>query len=166
LPLILRLYRAFKCGDTTQAISLAATVLSMRETSELRDEERKRGQAMARLVKELNPQITCAASQQCSTCHCQLSVYSEYCVAENVPLDESMHGYAFAWLENQVMAGIKLIPLGQTDGQQVLYQMAEKIDQCVVLAHGVADEDIGYSSPAVAIASSKHETQYSRLFRS
>ena len=145
---------------------LEATVLSFRETSELRDEERKRGQAMARLVTQLNSKIKFAGGGRGNSCDCQLSVFTEYCVVEGIDVLQAMHGYAFAWLENQVMAGIKLVPLGQTSGQQVLYRLAEKIDQCVVYAQSVSDDDIGYSSPALAMASSQHETQYSRLFRS
>jgi len=166
LPLMLRLYDAYANGDSEQAIQLAATVLSFRETSELRDEERKRGQAMARLATQLNSAVTCDTSKNSNPYHCQLSVFAEYCAIESIPPREAMQGYAFAWLESQVMAGVKLVPLGQTDGQQVLYKLAEMIDQCVVLAWTVPDADIGYSSPALAMASSQHETQYSRLFRS
>ena len=157
---------AFETEGSKRVAQLEATVLSFRETSELRDEERKRGQAMARLVTQLNSKIKFAGGGRGNSCDCQLSVFTEYCVVEGIDVLQAMHGYAFAWLENQVMAGIKLVPLGQTSGQQVLYRLAEKIDQCVVNAQSVSDDDIGYSSPALAMASSQHETQYSRLFRS
>ncbi len=157
---------ALQAAGSRRVAQLAATVLSLRETSELRDEERKRGQAMARLVTQLNRKIECHVGEGGNADHCQLGVFTEYCVAEHIPVLLAMHGYAFAWLESQVTAGIKLVPLGQTNGQQVLYRLAEKIDQCVVHAQTVLDDDIGYSSPALAMASSLHETQYSRLFRS
>ncbi len=157
---------ALRAAGSRRVAQLAATVLSLRETSELRDEERKRGQAMARLVTQLNRKIECHVGEGGNADHCQLGVFTEYCVAEHIPVLLAMHGYAFAWLESQVTAGIKLVPLGQTNGQQVLYRLAEKIDQCVVHAQTVLDDDIGYSSPALAMASSLHETQYSRLFRS
>lgn len=157
---------AFETEGSKRVAQLEATVLSFRETSELRDEERKRGQAMARLVTQLNSKIKFAGGGRGDSCDCQLSVFTEYCVVEGIDVLQAMHGYAFAWLENQVMAGIKLVPLGQTSGQQVLYRLTEKIDQCVVHAQSVSDDDIGYSSPALAMASSQHETQYSRLFRS
>ena len=157
---------ASETEGSKRVAQLEATVLSFRETSELRDEERKRGQAMARLVTQLNSKIKFAGGGRGNSCDCQLSVFTEYCVVEGIDVLQAMHGYAFAWLENQVMAGIKLVPLGQTSGQQVLYRLAEKIDQCVVYAQSVSDDDIGYSSPALAMASSQHETQYSRLFRS
>ena len=153
-------------ASTKRVMQLEATVLSFRETSELRDEERKRGQAMARLVTQLNSEIKFAGGGGGNACNCQLSVFTEYCVAEGITVQHGMHGYAFAWLESQVMAGIKLVPLGQTSGQQVLYRLAEEIDQCVACAQSVLDDDVGYSSPALAMASSQHETQYSRLFRS
>ena len=61
---------------------------------------------------------------------------------------------------------MKLIPLGQTDGQKMLSAIIEAIPQ--VIGHGLAleDEDIGYTAPGQGIASALHETQYTRLFRS
>jgi urease accessory protein len=75
-------------------------------------------------------------------------------------------GYAWSWLENLVLAGIKLVPLGQTRGQQTLARLATLIPSAVAAALEVSDEEIGASTPALAIASSAHETQYTRLFRS
>ena len=130
LPLLQRLYYACESEDTERVTQLAASVLSLRETAELRDEERKRGQAMLRLVTQLNSNIAGSADGQ----FCQLRVFAEYCAAEKIPASLAMQGYTFAWLESQVMAGIKLVPLGQTDGQRVLYRLAELIDQIVVTA--------------------------------
>ena len=69
------------------------------------------------------------------------------------------------WIENQVAAAIKTVPLGQTDGQVVLMDMADQIpDWCersseVSLEHGAA-------AFGLSIISAQHETQYTRLFRS
>jgi urease accessory protein len=64
------------------------------------------------------------------------------------------------------MAGVKLIPLGQTQGQQLTLALAEKIPAALAIACNISDSVIGSSTPAQAIASSRHETQYTRLFRS
>jgi urease accessory protein len=160
LPLLQRVYEACLAGDRALMESWTATLLSLRETSELRAEERQRGHAMARLTTQLNS----AVSAERDTC--QLTVFAEYCAVENIPVDQAMQGYTFSWLESQIMAGVKLIPLGQTEGQQILYRLSEMIETCVQMAKTVDDVDIGYASPAVAFASSRHETQYSRSYRS
>ncbi len=64
------------------------------------------------------------------------------------------------------MAGIKLVPLGQTQGQQALARLIGRVPAALDQALALADADIGSSCPALAIASSRHETQYTRLFRS
>jgi urease accessory protein len=83
-----------------------------------------------------------------------------------ISAEKTCSGYAWSWLESTVMAGVKLIPLGQTQGQQLTLAMAEKIPAAVFYANAVGDNEIGSSTPAQAIASSRHETQYTRLFRS
>ena len=79
---------------------------------------------------------------------------------------DMLSGYLWAWLENQVAAAIKIVPLGQTEGQKILRDFCSKLDQVIELTYNVADDEIGASAPGVALASSWHEVQYSRLFRS
>jgi urease accessory protein len=64
------------------------------------------------------------------------------------------------------MAGVKLVPLGQTAGQQLLLRLSERVPGALERAEVIDDDHIGSSTPALAIASSRHETQYTRLFRS
>ena len=86
--------------------------------------------------------------------------------AWEIPARDAALGYAWGWVENLDLAAVKIIPLGQTQGQQLLQHLIEEIPAAVDRAVGLGDEDIGASSPALAIASSAHETQYTRLFRS
>ncbi len=69
-------------------------------------------------------------------------------------------------MEHLVLAAVKIIPLGQSAGQRLLFTLAEPLGETVSQALSVADEDIGASSMAMVIASAAHEQQYSRLFRS
>jgi len=64
------------------------------------------------------------------------------------------------------MAAVKALPLGQTQGQQILLALGERLETLVVQACQRQDEALGNILPAMAILSSQHETQYSRLFRS
>jgi urease accessory protein len=75
---------------------------------------------------------------------------------------EAMMAWAWSWLENQSQCAIKIIPLGQSAGQQLLYrllpQTLHQIDREPLARAGFA--------PMAAIASMRHERQYSRLYRS
>ncbi|MCG8036223.1 MAG: urease accessory protein UreF, partial [Candidatus Thiodiazotropha taylori] len=75
-------------------------------------------------------------------------------------------GYLWSWLENMTLAGVKIIPLGQMAGQRILQACIEQIPDLVRTGLSLHDEEIGLSSPAQAIASSLHETQYTRIYRS
>jgi len=71
--------------------------------------------------------------------------------------------YLWSWTENQVMAAIKCVPLGQTAGQRILLSLGERLE-------GIADKaatiELSNFVPGLAMLSSRHEKQYSRLFRS
>jgi urease accessory protein len=79
---------------------------------------------------------------------------------------QAASAYAWSWLEGLVLAAVKIVPLGQTQGQQVLARLAGRIPAILDAALELDDESIGASSPALAIASCAHETQYTRLYRS
>ena len=74
--------------------------------------------------------------------------------------------YAWAWAENQVLAAVKLVPLGQSAAQRMLHALCARIPLLVERAHELTDSDIGISTALSAVASGRHETQYSRLFKS
>ncbi|MET0541300.1 MAG: urease accessory UreF family protein, partial [Variovorax sp.] len=74
--------------------------------------------------------------------------------------------FAFGWAENMIGAAVKSVPLGQSAGQRMLGRLAEEIPRAVEHALTLADEDRQAFSPMLAVFSARHETQYSRLFRS
>ncbi len=158
LPLLQRMIIAAIDGNATNLMQWDAMALSMRETSELRSEERQRGRAMAALMQHLD--IGGYGSET------QLAMMAVYCAHENISIESSLSGYAYSWLDSQVTAGIKLVPFGQGAGQRILYDLTDEIIVAMNTALNTEDENIGYTSPAIAMASSQHETQYSRLFRS
>jgi urease accessory protein len=73
--------------------------------------------------------------------------------------------YCFAWLENQVSAAIKAIPLGQSDGQKILAELRSTVSAVVGAGHIPIDQATTFA-PYLAILSARHENQYTRLFRS
>ena len=86
--------------------------------------------------------------------------------ATGAPLRECLLAYAFGWAENMVQAAIKSVPLGQSAGQRILSALTAEIPAAVDHALAVTDDTRQAFAPMLAILSSQHEVQYSRLFRS
>jgi urease accessory protein len=74
----------------------------------------------------------------------------------------------WSWLENQVMAAVKGVPLGQTAGQKMLLSLGERLSRICdsTKEKSVEKSELSNFAPGLAVLSSRHETQYSRLFRS
>jgi urease accessory protein len=84
----------------------------------------------------------------------------------NVPAADALTAYLWSWTENQVSAALKAVPLGQVTGQNILLKAQQAVTRAVERASEIVDDDLANLLPVLAIASAKHETQYSRLFRS
>jgi urease accessory protein len=84
----------------------------------------------------------------------------------NAPPEQALQAFAFGWAENMTQAAIKSVPLGQSAGQRILARLAREIPQAVAQALALSDDERQAFCPMLAIASARHETQYSRLFRS
>ena len=84
----------------------------------------------------------------------------------NAPLENALQAYAFGWAENMTQAALKAVPLGQISGQKILARLAQEIPEAVQDAIALSDDERQAFCPMLAIMSARHETQYSRLFRS
>jgi urease accessory protein len=80
--------------------------------------------------------------------------------------DLALSAYLWSWVENQVLAAVKSIPLGQIEGQTLLHRLKSDIIAAMQNAQEAAPEESGSAAFGLAIISARHETQYSRLFRS
>jgi urease accessory protein len=164
LPILARLHEAWLAGDQAAVDRWTSTLVACRETTELRDEDRQTGQALARLIQALGlgdaqpwtrrPDATLA------------TLFSLTAARWGIARRETVTGYLWSWLENQVLCAVKLVPLGQVAGQRLLQDLAAGLPARVEEALTLSDEEIGGSVFAFALASSRHEMQYSRLFRS
>jgi len=164
LPLLNRLYLAFRQQDAARVDEYCQWLLCCRETRELRQEERQRGAALATLLPNLGVDIPPAL--EASVRSTQLAGFALASARWDIPPRDALLGFCWSWLEAGVMAGVKLVPLGQTAGQQLLLRLSEVVPAALDRALEIDDDQIGSSTPALAIASSRHETQYTRLFRS
>nr|WP_209262624.1 urease accessory protein UreF [Thiorhodococcus minor] len=164
LPLLARLYDASLASDDAALAEWTARLLASRETRELRSEEANRGRALADLLVALA--VPGAAERKALLGRAQATGFAYAAAHWNIGPRQTLIAYTWSWLENLVIAAVKIVPLGQTQGQQTLARLIEEVPAAVDRALQTEDADIGASSPALAIASSLHETQYTRLFRS
>lgn len=164
LALLARLYRACERADRVALSSWGQYLLAGRETRELRVEERNRARAMTTLLVELG--VPRVSDWRAELACCQAAPFALAAQHWGIALDDCLLGYAWTWLEGQVAAAIKLVPLGQSDGQRVQLALAARVPAAVATALSLNDDQLGAGAPALAIASARHETQYTRLFRS
>jgi len=164
LPILKRLYRACEREQPDAIDRWGRQLYASRETRELRAEEHNRARALITLLADL--EIPRAVDWRGQLIHCQAAPFALAAVHWQIGMQDCLLGYAWGWLENQIAAAIKLVPLGQTDGQRVQLQLAGRLPAVVERALAIGDDDIGAGAPALAIASASHETQYTRLFRS
>lgn len=164
LPILARLYEAARRGDDAALVSWSRYLIALRETRELVADDCERGRALARLLRDLGVAAAGAwVTRQDVPFAASMAIAA---VAWGIPLVAAAQAHAWSWLENQVVAGVKLIPLGQVAGQRVLLELARCIPAVCERALARSDDEIGGMLPIVALASSLHETQYTRLFRS
>ncbi|MBC3419625.1 urease accessory protein UreF [Pseudomonas wayambapalatensis] len=163
-PLLARLYRACQGDDAEAFARWTQFLLANRETAELRLEERQRGSALARLLDGW--QLAQAPAWRESIELSQLGGMAWLGAHWSIPLRDLALGHGFAWLEGAVMAGVKLVPFGQQAAQTLLRDLGAELPAVLDQALTLEDDELGGGLPLLAIASSRHETQYTRLFRS
>ena len=166
-PVLLRLITAWNANDFAAIDKWNALFLASRETSELRAETVQMGFSLRKLLTEL--------AETNATARVQLARLEEIAfptsfacavVQWQISPQPALAAYLWAWLENQVMAVVKALPLGQTDGQRMLLTLGDRLGVIADQAASLVDDDLGGFAPGLALLSSRHETQYSRLFRS
>ena len=163
LPILLRLHRAWSAADPQAVGQWNAQLIAGRESSELRAEDIHLGRSLARVLIELG--LTDAMEWiQADTGFA--TMFSLAAVRWRIDDTDALRGYLWAWSENQVLAAVKLVPLGQSAGQRLLHRLIEDMPSIVERALQLADNEIGVSCVSQALASSLHESQYTRLFRS
>ena len=134
--------------------------LASRETAELRAETVQMGYSLNRLLKDLG--VGEAPVEEPSF----PAAFAFAAAHWKIEPEAALQAYLWAWLENQVMAAVKAVPLGQTDGQRILLNLGGLIQELSKKILSVKDDDLGNFAPGLAMLSAQHETQYSRLFRS
>jgi len=166
-PLLVRLMEAWKVGAHDTAMELDAEYLATRESAELRAETLQMGYSMKRLLHELGD-FSPALLDAIGVSPAPTFPYVWTCAASawEIPRKDALTVWLWSWAENQTMAALKGVPLGQAAGQRLLQEIGRRIPAVVERALPLAEQEYSNFAPGFAIACCNHETQYTRLFRS
>lgn len=147
-------------GDAAGFVAADRSFLASRDSEESRAETRQVGAALMRWLVTLHPGAAAQApARAVGGRPCAPSAFALCALAQGLPREASVLGWSFAWIENQVQAAVKLVPLGQSAGQRLLLALRPR------LADPLPDAPWSFA-PVAAIMSMRHERQYTRLFRS
>ena len=147
-PLLWRMLNGEDCNET---------FLASRETAELRAETLQMGRSLALLLRDL--ELADMDREECSF----PMAFAQAVKCLEVGPHDALVAYLWSWLENQVMAALKAVPLGQTDGQRMLLSLGSRLEHIALDSRSREPANL---APGLAFLSARHEIQYSRLFRS
>lgn len=163
LPAVAQATDAWHADDHTRVADLDRWVRCTRESAELMLQTEQMGRSLLEWIKLQQPDAPQAFAGLAPT----YPVAFAYAAARaGAAPREACLAYAFGWAENMVGAAVKSVPLGQSAGQRMLQRLAQAIVPAVEQALAVPAGAQQAFSPMLAILSARHETQYSRLFRS
>ncbi len=163
---------AWRAHDMERVQSLNEWVLMTRESSELRLQSEQMGQSLTVWLRNQHSQtpenaaqveVLAILSNRTPTYPVAYALAAALTLA---PLRECLLAYAFGWAENMTQAAIKAVPLGQSAGQRILARLAAEIPMAVEHALELPNDGRTAFSPMLAILSARHESQYTRIFRS
>ena len=154
-------------GDTTALTDLARYAVAFQTTSELRTESVAQGRAFAEVSRnawqtsELETVLDAVAEAPAYPV-----VVGAVAAAHGVARESTMLAFAHAFAANLVSAAVRLVPLGQTDGQRMTEALEGDITAAVSDASTLTRHTVSNATIYSDICSMNHETQYTRLFRS
>jgi urease accessory protein len=160
-------YRAAACRDETALRDIAELAAALVPSRERQLETSAQGRAFVEIVRAA---WSCDGLDQMISC-CDGAIVYPVAVgfvtaAHAIPLPPAMHAFLHALTSNWISAGARLIPLGQTDSQRVLALLEPVVAATARRALDASLDDLGSATFRADLASMRHETQYTRLFRS
>ncbi|HKO09794.1 MAG TPA: urease accessory UreF family protein [Alphaproteobacteria bacterium] len=159
---------AYEAADDAAALDgVAELAAAFRGTAETALESAQQGAAFLAATRAAWPDARLEAfAARLGEGVIALPVAVALACAGRIPLELALAAYLQAFGANLISAGVRLIPLGQSQGQQALAALEPVVARALAAAFATPIEEIGSSAPMVDWTSMRHETQYSRLFRS
>jgi urease accessory protein len=152
----------------SQLRELAELAGAFRATAETALESRQQGAAFLGVTLKAwpHPRLTEFAADLHGRPVAQCVAVAVACAAHGIELPAAIRAFVQVIAANLVSAGARLIPLGQTDAQIAVAQLAPRVAATAERALAASLDDLGTCAPALELCSMRHETQYTRLFRS
>jgi urease accessory protein len=179
LAVVARAFGAWRRHDAARAQELNAWVLATRETAEQRLQTEQMGRSLAAWLAQRQADPAHGGGTDGERAAASLAALLAFAPAPTYPLAfalaaagtacsarEAVLAAGFGWAENMVQAAVRAVPLGQSAGQRILGALADALPAAVDHALALGDGERLASLPGLAILGARHETQYSRLFRS
>lgn len=162
---MVRVWQAAKVGDVETLCRWNLWLSAARETEELRASGWQMGRSLMQLLGKLQPEILPLANAVGNPCNYAIA-FGIASAHWDINIQAALLAYLHSWATNLITAGVKLIPLGQTAGQELLLELQGLFSAATVEILALADDDLACCSWGLSLASMQHETQYTRLFRS
>lgn len=163
--MMLRAYQAAQGEDWEKLRFWNDWTTAAKETEELRHQSWQMGRSLTRLLLSLAP----ALQQPLQSLGFEGNYGIVFGVAASywqIDPQSACLAYFHSWASNLISAAVKLVPLGQTTGQQVLIQLYPAIGETAQQLPHVRDDELSSWGWSLTLASMNHQTQYSRLFQS
>jgi urease accessory protein len=160
-------YSAVTDGQPDELNGIAELANAFCSTTELALETEQQGRAFIRVISDVAPSSSISGLVSKRTDAITYPVAVGIVAADNrIPLSACLTAYLHGFVSNLVSAAVRIIPLGQTDGQRAISRLAGAVEAASKNAELANIENLGTATLMVDWCSSKHETQYTRLFRS
>lgn len=167
LPTTAAAIQAWQAHDGERIAALNTWVLATRESAEFRQQTEQMGRSLTDWLRQRDgqdPRVALLAALQPGPSW--PVAFALAAARSGAPARDALLAMAFGWAENLVQAAVKAVPLGQSAGQRMLQALADAMPAAVDQALATPEPGRQAFSPGLAIASARHEAQYSRLFRS
>lgn len=161
-------WQATHKGNDARLADLATLAAAHQATAETALESAAQGAAFLTTVRAVWPAVALGRLSEIAVgVRVMLPIaVAVACAGHAVPLKPALTAYLHSWAANLVSAGVRLIPLGQTDGQRVIAALENPIGTAVERAGLIDPEYLGTATPMIDHTSARHESQHTRLFRS
>ncbi len=166
LPVAARAHEAWQRSDAAAIATLNDWLLCTRESAELRRQAEQMGRALLEWLRNRDPDPRTGMLAALRPAPAWPVAFALAAAQAGAAPREALLALAFGWAENMAQAAIKAVPLGQNGGQRVLARLAREIPAAVEHALALPRDAWQSAMPMLAVHSARHETQYSRLFRS
>ena len=163
--IMVRGFYAIQSGDRSALKRWNLWLSAARDTEELRAASWQMGRSLMQLLGKLEPDILPVVNAVGYPGNYAIA-FAIACAHWDINIQAALLAYLHSWANNLITAGIKIIPLGQTAGQELLLGLQPLLITTVGEILTMADDDLGCCNWGLSLASMQHETQYTRLFRS